>query len=641
MKTPIFDSQTLLQTWCDGLIAHQIAEGENRGGLHCPACDFVHGRCGDAVYPLLALFSRNKNEKYRRAALEVFDWSQRHVSQADGSFLNENYVGAWKGITCFSALSLGEALRHHGEHLTPEIRQIWLERLRYAADFLLDWMDFETGDINYPISTAAALALAWALLGDEKYRKRARELAYFGLEHFTANGLLWGEGPRAKDDLSPRGLRPIDVGYNVEESLPNLALYGELMGDERVLEAVAVSLRAHLPYLMPDGGWDAGWCSRQYKWTYWGSRTSDGCAFGFATLQERDPQFSTAAALNLRLLAACTHEGLLFGGPHLHSRGIKPCIHHTFCHAKGLAAALDIGFSGEGHSALEKPADGVREWSEAAVFQVVCGDWRASVTANDLPHSSKRGGTPSGGALSLLWHAKTGPLCVASMNDYVRYEGDNMQKAQSEAEKFVLTPRLEFQRDDALFSSLHDSAAHIEWREEAGIFEIVATGELKNPPGLAADAKYRLAYRFSPSNFELDISCALRGVRLILPLVSPKGEAFWIQGNTCEIHKPNATVRAQIEGGQWENLAPERVFNFVPGFEALPLTAILNGETRISLAIQKAEDARDSDSGMEEFLSANQFARALGTGAVEPFTPSVNLNEKLRGAKPNKGAHQQ
>ena len=602
-------SSALLQTWCDGLIAHQIADGENRGGLHCPACDFVHGRCGDAVYPLLALFARTKNEKYRRAALEVFDWTEKHVSQTDGSFLNENYVGAWKGITCFSALGLGEALRHHGEHLTPETRQIWLERTRAAADFLLDWMAFETGDINYPISTAAALALAWLLLGDEKYRIRARELAYFGLEHFTANGLLWGEGPRAQGDLSPRGLRPIDVGYNVEESLPNLALYGELMGDERVLETVAASLRAHLAFLLPDGGWDAGWCSRQYKWTYWGSRTSDGCAFGFAALGDRDPRFATAAALNGRLLEACTHDGLLFGGPHLHSRGIAPCIHHTFCHAKGLAAALDNGFSGEEHGALNKSADGVREWNEAAVFQVVCGDWRASVTANDLPHSSKRGGYPSGGALSLLWHAKTGPLCVASMNDYVCYEGDNMQRAWSEADKFVLTPRLESQRGEELFSSLYDGAACIEWREDAGVFDVVATGELKTSRGLTTGAKYRMAYHFSPSNFEWDISCALRGVRLVLPLVSPKRETFRIQGNTFEIHKPNATVRAAIEGAQWIKPAPERVFNFVPGVEALSLTAIVNGETRISLAIQKAADAPPS--------------------------------ETLRAIKADKGAHQQ
>jgi hypothetical protein len=578
--------QPLLQTWCDGLLAHQIQGGDNHGGLNCPACGILHGRCGDAVYPLLAMFSRTRDEKYRRAALDVFDWSERHVSQPDGSFLNDCYPGAWKGITCFSALAIGEALRHYGEHLSPATHAIWLERLRDAADFLLDFMDFEIGDLNYPISTAAALALSSTLLGDEKYQLRARELAYFGLKHGTENGLLWGEGPRGPGDVSPRGLRPVDVSYNVEESLPNLALYGELTGDETILEFVTASLRAHLPWLLPDGGWDAGWCSRQYKWSYWGSRTTDGCALGFALLQARDSRFARAATLNLRLLESCTHDGLLFGGPHLHARGIAPCVHHTFCHAKGLAAALDAGFVDES-SALENAPDGVREWSEAAVFQVVCGAWRASITANDLPHTAKRGGYPSGGALSLLWHQEIGPLCVASMNDYVCYEPTNMQSPASEAEKFVLTPRLEVSIDGEWFSSLHDGAAQIEWREEAGEIEISASGVLKNQGGAAAsNADYQFVYRFTASGFEMLSFCALPNVRLVFPLVSLHTERVSFEQNALEIRRSGATVQLQLEGAQWENAATERVFNFVPGVEALPLSAIVTGETRIKISIQ-------------------------------------------------------
>ncbi|BCM88302.1 hypothetical protein IAD21_00133 [Abditibacteriota bacterium] len=576
----------LLQIWCDGLIAHQITQGSDRGGFGCPACGFVHGRSGDAVYPLLAIFSRTGDEKYRRAALQVFEWSEHHVSQPDGSWLNENYAGAWKGISCFSALALGESLRHYGDHLTPETQHLWRERLRRGADFLLDFMTFEVGDINYPISTAAALALAWTLIGDEKYRRRARELAYFGLDHFTQNSLLWGEGPRGRGDISPRGLRPIDVGYNVEESLPNLALYGELTGDKTVLDAVVASLRAHLPFLLSDGGWDAGWCSRQYKWTYWGSRTSDGCAFGYAALRGHDPRFATAAALNTRLLATCTHGGLLNGGPHLHSRGIAPCIHHTFCHAKGLAAALDVGFLDEKSSALEKPGDGVREWKEGAVFQVSCGGWRASVTANDLPHTSKRGGYPSGGSLSLLWHEATGPLCVASMNDYLLYEGSNMQTAANDAEKFVLTPRLELLIDGELFSSLYDGAAQIAWHTDKEAIELTAVGILKNQVGEAAeDADYQFVYRFVGSIFELKASCALPDVRLVFPLVSAQHEPISFQDKTLAIRKPNAIVYAQLEGAQWENDSAERVFNFVPGVEAHPLTAVLKGEAWLTLTI--------------------------------------------------------
>jgi hypothetical protein len=42
----------LLKTWCDGLIARQIVAMRDPtldGGLLCPACALIHGRCGDAV----------------------------------------------------------------------------------------------------------------------------------------------------------------------------------------------------------------------------------------------------------------------------------------------------------------------------------------------------------------------------------------------------------------------------------------------------------------------------------------------------------------------------------------------------------------------------------------------------------------
>ncbi len=46
---------TLLKTWCDGLMARQVVTMRDpafHGGLLCPACALIHGRCGDAVYPL-------------------------------------------------------------------------------------------------------------------------------------------------------------------------------------------------------------------------------------------------------------------------------------------------------------------------------------------------------------------------------------------------------------------------------------------------------------------------------------------------------------------------------------------------------------------------------------------------------------
>ena len=385
---------------------------------------------------------------------------------------------------------------------------------------------------------------------------------------------MWGEGERGPAAVTPRGSRPIDVGYNVEESLPNLALYGSLTGDEVVMGAVAESLRAHLPFLLPDGGWDAGWCGRQYKWSYLGSRTSDGCASGFALLRAHDARFATAAALNLALLGSCTHYGLLEGGLHLHSRGITPCIHHTFCHAKGLAAALDVGWNGEAGAPLESAPDGVYEWPEAAVFQLRRGPWRATMTANDLPHTPKRGGYPSGGALSMLWHERIGPLCVASMNDYVRYEGGNMQLPSSEAEAFPLTPRLEQRVGDDRFSSLDDREARLETSQTTGHLEIIARGTLKNRDGVAApDGGFVMVYRCA-DDFEITVQCHAPDVRLVVPVVSTPREAVHHENGALDL-QPHATVRLQIEGAPLEIAPNEHVFNFVPGVEALPVSCPL------------------------------------------------------------------
>ena len=55
------------------------------------------------------------------------------------------------------------------------------------------------------------------------------------------------------------------------------------MTDARLARlAVATSLRAHLEFMLPDGAWDNSWGTRNYKWTYWGSRTSDGTVPGIS-----------------------------------------------------------------------------------------------------------------------------------------------------------------------------------------------------------------------------------------------------------------------------------------------------------------------------------------------------------------------
>lgn len=574
--------QSQLQTWCDGLVAQQVANGADAGGFYCPAHQFVHGRCADMAYPLLTLFELTGEEKYRTVARNVLNWSEAHVSQPDGSWINETAgKNSWKGISCFSTIALGEILRHHGKALSVAETTQWRERLRRGGDFILSNIGFDTGDINYPMAAAAALAVCWTVLGDDKYRHRAQEMAHFGLGHFTANHLIWGEGVRGATDTTATGLRPIDVPYNLEESLPNLALYGTLTGDDRVLDSVTTSLRAHLNWMLPDGGLDAGWCSRQYKWTYFGSSTADGCAGGFALMAHRDNRFSEASRRNLHLRKAYTHNGLLSGGADLVSRAIPVCNHHTFTSAKGLAAALDAGIREAGPAVLPNDvAFGVREWPEARVIQIAVGPWRASVTTNDLASSPKRGGHPMGGALSMLWHQQTGPVAVASMNDYVRYEASNMQKATA-AEQFCLTPRIEATRKGSRYTNLYDPHATLSWSKQGDSIRVTIRGDLRDIQGNAwpdGPSAFAINYTFSPSSFQLAVQAKAAGAVLLFPVVSPTSEPVDASrtGNLV-VHKK--TARINLIGSEmagWESVKGDRVFNFVPGFTAVPLQTKLD-----------------------------------------------------------------
>ena len=114
-----------LQSWCDGMLAHQITNPDPalNGGLLCPACAMIHGRCGDAVYPLLRVAHTTGQAKYLHAALAVHEWSERNVSRADGSWVNDVTLSTWKGITVFKTIALCEAVLHHGAILPAATRK--------------------------------------------------------------------------------------------------------------------------------------------------------------------------------------------------------------------------------------------------------------------------------------------------------------------------------------------------------------------------------------------------------------------------------------------------------------------------------------------------------------------------------------
>ena len=97
----------LLKQWCDRLIELQIKDTgvkELDGGIMCPACSRIHGRCHDAVYPFMYMAHASGDEKYLNAAKALFDWGD-NVFCDDGSFYNDRQ-STWNAITVFSSVAL-------------------------------------------------------------------------------------------------------------------------------------------------------------------------------------------------------------------------------------------------------------------------------------------------------------------------------------------------------------------------------------------------------------------------------------------------------------------------------------------------------------------------------------------------------
>ena len=607
-KSPTNLYADLLTTWCDGMIARQVTamrEPALFGGLLCPACVLIHGRCGDAVYPFLRVARSTGNSKYLDAAIRVHEWTEQQVSRPDGSWVNDVNLSSWKGITVFHTIALAEARHDHGELLDTATRHKWTDRIARAAKFLDGFMTIETGNINYPVTSSYCFALCSQVLEDSHLLDRARQMAHNTLEYFTPTGILFGEGHPLKA-VTRKGCRPVDLGYNVEESLPSLALYALAINDQQVLDRVVAALRTHMEFMLPDGAWDNSWGSRNYKWTWWGSRTSDGCHPAFVLLAQHEPKFREVAMRNLELMAACTHNGLLYGGPHYFAHGDLPCIHHTFTHAKALATVLDrAGYDLSPAQRLALPRDeayGLRTFPEIGTRLAAIGDWRATVTENDWEYvehvqagrAGPGGGHASGGALSLLYHRALGPILTASMTEYHAIEISN-QQAHRDYPHMTLTPRVEC-ASDLTYTSLSDFEASVTATNDANEITFDARGRLltaSHQPIPKNEVHYQLTYRFTPTKVEIVAGVDQAGpapVRFILPVIAHREETVHtIDPRTLRIAKNKGAliVRTDVPNG-FDAVPSERTFNLVPGFECLPLAVTLQSgkDVRIELSAE-------------------------------------------------------
>lgn len=521
---------SLLKTWCDRLIELQNQdEGDPRlyGGIFCPSCLMIHGRCHDALYPMMYLADRLKEEVYLNAAKRLFLWGGNLLCD-DGSYYNDAQ-NDWAGITVFSVIALEHALEFHSGLLTKEEKGEWEERLRVTAEWVNKTItpQFDV-NINYHAACAEALALTGTYFGRADYLRRADEMAEFCMDYISEEGLLFGEG-KPRDERSPKGCRAVDIGYNVEESLASLLAYGRIRENEKVRKAVRRMLWVHLEFMNPDGGWDNTVGTRNYKWSYWGSRTSDGCQLAYGLLGEEEPVFSDASYRNVKLYERCTHNGLLYGGPDYFVHGELPCVHHTFCKAKALAALLDYGAVNVTPGILpSERLDPIKYWPCLDSYRMAAGGFIATVTAYDIEY--QKGGHASGGTMTMLWNRGVGMILASSTVEYALVEPTNGQLSLKKRDHRPMTMRLET-CEGHYFSSAYDDRAvfrNAVFSAESGSATLEAGGHLadrdrKHGTGSQGEARYEYYFHYHLEKAKTSVRACVTGcevpVRWVIPVV--------------------------------------------------------------------------------------------------------------------------
>ncbi len=568
--------EKILTAWCDKLIELQVTQIKDKnfyGGILCPACAMIHGRIADAVYPFICLYDRTGDEKYLNAALLVIEWSENNVKRPSGAYFNDKCAD-WKGISAFTALAFGDTLLHHDKCLPENVRaQFWhlYERLTEAVYVYFESPEFRP-NINYHVAESALMAQAYVLLGNEKYKEKAYEKFEYSKAHFNEEHFLFGEGPVTK---TKKGLYYVDIGYNVEESLPLLMKFAHYMQDKEALSFVTDSIKTHLEFILPDGAIDNSFGSRANKWTYWGSRTSDGMQEGLCLSD--DPMFAEAAERNFDLLEKCSKDGFLYGGLMYIEGKEEPCVHHAFCHAKALATMLDEEFCHTEKVNLPRDAAyGLKTFKTLGVHLIAKGEYRATVSDTDMvcnPQSAVSGGT-----MSMLWHKKTGPLFSATMPKYATSEPRNMQMSRYDDVMENIAVRISC----GAFESVNamDAEAKIKEQDDKIFYQV--SGNLQDL-SYAGDIPYELSYVFEEDTITVTAKAGADGV-LKVPVICGYSDSLTPTETGIELLKNGYKVT--LEGAFEPTDLQIRKFHVIGGFLTAPLAIKLKADEAAQLKIR-------------------------------------------------------
>lgn len=548
-----------MKEWCDTLLSYQVKTNTpyTNGALLCPACHVIHGRIADLCFPLTVIWSKTGDEGYLEQADKLIDWTEYNLKSPEGFWYNDA-SNRWFATTAFAVLSIGDAIYHLGTRLPEKYKTKWMGIFCRLADCI---MEFDKRDgfrpvSNYYCGIATALAMAYRLTGEDAYYEKSKHWLDIARERFDADGLLFGEGyPMAADD----GSHTVDMGYNLEESIPLLIRYASLTGE---YESFARErMRDHLDFLLPDGAIDDSFGTRHNKWAYWGSRTSDGIISGLAFLLD-EPVFADACERALSLYESCTHGGLL-SMPMAYEVGEPTCLHHTFTHAKALAALVCADNVPEvKRTVLPCEATyGVKKYQNGRLILASNGRFRATFSASHamlLPEHAANGG----GSMNLLYHNDYGIICAATSAEYVPSEPMNQQYLRSADEVPCMTAQFVVNGKQACKDK--NVALSSDGRT------VAATAEL-----------WRAGYTLDGDCTAIELECECGTYNIPIVCSRKSNVTLSDDGLTLVIdNKLTLTSNARLTVD-----CDKRVFNQVGGLLYLPISVEVKGKVRLSITI--------------------------------------------------------
>lgn len=564
----------LVKKFCEALLKFQANSKDSwDGGITCPYCKCIHGRAGDAIFPLYFVYLQSKEEKFLVAARKLVAYTQR-TQLPDGSWTSHE-MGTWKGTTVFKLLSLIHAYDILDRQGMTEDTSCLKAMITRAAQWTSAVFGEELIENNVNYFVTSALVLEWAsrILDVPEYAVQGKKLiTKYGLGNLNRDGFLLGE-------TTKKSITPVDIGYNLDMSLGVMAEYALLTGNEMVKAETVRALRAHVQFVYPDGSIDNSFGCRNYKWTLFGSKTAHGSQIALCLLCDVDPVFARAAMLNTQYLQSlCSSDYLIGYGPDYWNYYQLGCIHSTFNRADALAIALTYGKT-PSSLAVKIPTEecfGARHYPSLNVTHVRTAHLMATISAF-ATHNS-----PTGGSLSYLWSGRVGPVQVGCVTEYDREDEPQNIPEYPIPYGGTTTPRMEVLRGGRKFSNLFEYEARLNTQKVEGMVMVKAQGRLKREgistledSGLWYAIDYTFGDDWVEKIYQFDLQSACEKISVIEPIVCSTHSSYLMAGRNIKIvaSKGEIEITSESQGLTFqEDVSFHRVLSVFPSVACLPLT---------------------------------------------------------------------